>query len=263
MKPLFLVFTVMISLAEIASAQDTLSVGGMSNAKLLPVLWQQHSAEYRALCYQAFNFATCRLEESRLRKRHRYAIITDVDETVLDNSYYEAKRVLQNTEFDMTTWKQWTSQAVATPLPGAVEFFQMARKKGVEIFYVSNRDTSEVSSTIANLKRHGFPDADRKHMLFLGKTSSKEERRQIIFKDYKVIMMLGDNLNDFSAVFEKKDSQARKVETDNHQKEWGSMFIVLPNVIYGEWENALLDYSRSRSPVEKEIRLRDKLVTTP
>lgn len=31
--------------------------------KILPVLWQQTSAEYRALCYQAFNLASLRLKE--------------------------------------------------------------------------------------------------------------------------------------------------------------------------------------------------------
>jgi 5'-nucleotidase (lipoprotein e(P4) family) len=263
MKSLLFAATLLMVYAETASAQDTLATGAMSNAKLLPVLWHQHSAEYRALCYQAFNFATCIVKESRIKKRYRYAIITDVDETVLDNSYYEAMRILQNTEFDVATWKQWTSQAKATPLPGALEFFQMAQNKGVEIFYISNRDTSEVSSTIENLKRIGFPNADRDHLLFLAKTSSKEERRQAILKDYKVIMMLGDNLNDFSNVFEKKDSQGRKIETDNLRKEWGSKFIVLPNAVYGEWENALLDYSRNLAPVEKETRLKDKLMTTP
>jgi 5'-nucleotidase (lipoprotein e(P4) family) len=260
MKRLILFFGVTLSFIA-ADAQDTLTVSGMSNVKLLPVLWQQHSAEYEALCYQAFNIATCRLNEMKLRKRKRYAIITDVDETVLDNSYYEAKQILLKKEFDLSTWKQWTSMSSATALPGAAEFFQLAKRKGVEIFYISNRDTSEVSATVKNLRHAGFPDADREHMLFLENVSSKEERRQRVIREYQVVMLLGDNLNDFSSVFEKTESTDRSRETANLRNEWGRKFIVLPNVTYGEWENALYNYSRKLSPSEKEIILKSKLIT--
>lgn len=244
-------------------AQDTLAVSGLKNAKLLPVLWQQHAAEYEALCYQAFNFAACRLNDMKLKKRHRYAIITDVDETVLDNSYYEASQLMKGADFSSESWKQWTGQSKATALPGALRFLQLAQRKGVEVFYVSNRDTTEISPTIANLANLGFPNADKGHMLFLATTSSKEERRQAVLKNYRVIMMLGDNLNDFSAVFEKKSADERSREAGKIKEEWGRMFIVLPNATYGEWENALYDYSRNLSPTEKEVLLKSKLITSP
>jgi 5'-nucleotidase (lipoprotein e(P4) family) len=246
-----------------SQAQDSLSANPMENTKLLPVLWQQHAAEYRALCYQAFNFATCRLYEKKLKKNRRYAIITDVDETVLDNSYYEAKNLKENKEFESSTWKSWTSSSGATAVPGALEFLKLAHTKGVSIFYISNRDTTEVRSTVANLKMLGFPDADAGHMLFMMKISSKEERRQAVMKDYEVIMMLGDNLNDFASVFEKKDNSTRNAETDKLKNDWGKTFIVIPNAIYGEWENALYDYSRTLRPAEKEKRLEEKLVIDP
>ena len=244
-------------------AQDTLLLSGMKNAKLLPVLWQQHAAEYEALCYQAFNFATCRLNEMKLKRKIKYAIITDVDETVLDNSYYEAGQLLLGNEFDMQSWKRWTGKSSASALPGALRFFQLAHRKGVEIFYISNRDSTEVSSTIENLSRLNFPNADQEHMLFLTGTSSKEPRRQAVAKNYQVIMMLGDNLNDFASVFEKKASDDRSREVDRMKDEWGRLFIVLPNATYGEWENALYDYSRKLSPSDKEITLKRKLITSP
>jgi 5'-nucleotidase (lipoprotein e(P4) family) len=262
MKKIITVALLMVCLST--EAQDTVSaLSPAQNLKLLPVLWQQHSAEYRALCYQAFNFATCRLNDLRLRKKKHYAIITDVDETVLDNSYYEAKRLLENSEFEMSSWKQWTSRASATPVPGALEFLQYAAGKGVRIFYLSNRDTSEVAATVLNLKKFGFPDADAEHMLFMAKTSSKEERRQVVMTDYSVIMMLGDNLNDFARVFEKKNNSSRKVETDKLRNEWGKSFIVVPNATYGEWENALYDYRRGLTPAEKHRNLQNKLIVSP
>ncbi|HTJ50845.1 MAG TPA: 5'-nucleotidase, lipoprotein e(P4) family [Cyclobacteriaceae bacterium] len=258
MKHLFLVLSFFTTATF---AQDSALVKQVGeDIKLLPVLWQQQSAEYRALCYQAFNLATLRLEKIKTSgKANNYAIITDIDETILDNSYYEAQRIKDHTEFDMQTWKQWTYKASATPVPGAVEFLQKAKQKGITIFYVSNRDTSEVKSTILNLKKFQLPDADANHLLFYSNKSSKEERRQIISKKYNVVMLLGDNLNDFTQLFEKKSSNDRKTETDNVKNEWGNKFIVLPNATYGEWENALYDYERKLTPEQRDKKLKDKL----
>lgn len=243
-------------------AQDSVFVRQTGeDLKLLPVLWQQQSAEYRALCYQAFNLATLRLEKIKTGgKVKNSAIITDIDETILDNSYYEAQRIKDQTEFDMQTWRQWTSKATATLVPGAGEFLQLAKQKGITIFYVSNRDTSEVKSTILNLKKFQLPDAGANHLIFYSNKSSKEERRQTISKKYNVIMLVGDNLNDFTQLFEKKSSDDRKTETDNVKKEWGNKFIVLPNATYGEWENALYDYERKLTPQQRDKKLKDRLI---
>ncbi|HEY0742793.1 MAG TPA: 5'-nucleotidase, lipoprotein e(P4) family [Chryseosolibacter sp.] len=227
--------------------------------KTLSVIWQQQSAEYRALCYQAFNLAQLRLDNKKIKKRHKYAIITDIDETVLDNSYYEADNIRNGTEFAKDTWNQWTSKSKATPVPGALEFLQHAKRKGVSIFYISNRDTTEVNSTVRNLAQYNFPDADRAHMIFMSGTSSKEERRLQVMKEYRVIMLLGDNLNDFTQLFEKKSNQERLLETDKVRAEWGQKFIVLPNATYGEWENAAYGYQRNLTPEQKNQKLVEKL----
>lgn len=235
-------------------------VGETPSNKLLSVIWQQQSAEYRALCYQAFNVATWKLDTLQMKANTRYAIITDIDETVLDNSYYEADNIRNNAEYKADTWKEWTCKAGATPVPGAMEFFQLAATKGITIFYLSNRDTSEVRPTIANLRRCNFPDADAAHMLFMSKTSSKEERRLLIMKDYQVVLLLGDNLNDFTMVFEKKANADRLAEADRIRNEWGHKFIVLPNATYGEWENAAYDYERKLDQRQKNKKLIEKLV---
>jgi 5'-nucleotidase (lipoprotein e(P4) family) len=223
-----------------------------NDQKLLPVLWQQHAAEYRALCYQAFNIATVRLNEATRTKQRRLAIVTDLDETILDNSYSEAQMLKEGKSFTQAGWKQWTNRSAATAVPGAVEFLQLAKKKGVSIFYISNRDTTEINSTLANLKNLGLPDADRQHMLFLANTSSKESRREAVASTHKIFMLIGDNLNDFTKAFEKGTIGQRFAETDKARTEWGKKFIVLPNSTYGEWENALTGYSRNLSPRQKD-----------
>ena len=234
-----------------------------SELKIYPVLWQQRAAEYRALCYQAFNIATLRLNAAVKNKgaNKKTALITDLDETILDNSYQQAELIKNDREFTNQSWKDWVSKGVATAVPGAVAFLQLAKQKGVSIFYISNRDTSEVRITMMNLKSLGLPDVDTGHMLFLSNTSSKETRRQIVMKKYNVVMLLGDNLNDFMQVFEKKDIAERFTETDKVKNEWGKKFIVLPNSTYGEWENAVYDYKNlsDLTPEQKEAMRREKL----
>jgi 5'-nucleotidase (lipoprotein e(P4) family) len=243
-----------------AHAQETTVKRVFENdQKLLPVLWQQYAAEYRALCYQAFNIAALRLEQALKAKKRKLAIVTDLDETILDNSYSEAQALMEGRGYTPAGWKKWTDRSAATAVPGAVEFLQLARKKGVRIFYISNRDTTEIQSTLVNLKALQLPDADTTHMLFLSSTSSKETRRLAVAKKYNVFMLLGDNLNDFTKAFEKGSSANRAIEVDNARDEWGKKFIVLPNATYGEWENALTNYQRGLSRQQKDSVYRQLL----
>lgn len=229
--------------------------------KMYPVLWHQTSAEYRALCYQAFNVARTYIETliPNREPNEKFAIITDLDETIIDNSYLEAKQIKEGKEYSSARWKEWVNMSAATGVPGAVEFLQWAASRNITIFYISNRSVSDVKPTLANMKKLQLPNADEEHMLFLSAESTKEPRRQIVAKDNKIVMLMGDNLNDFSNLFEKKSIDDRKTETDKVKDEWGKKFIVLPNAIYGEWENAFYDYKRNLTPKEKETKRKDLL----
>ena len=242
----------------VASSQDSLQksklcLGSLEELKTLSTLWQQNAAEYRALCYQAFNTATTQIADipSRKFRKEKITIITDLDETILDNSYSEAELIKQNRSWNPASWKQWSDLSAATAVPGAIAFLQYAKQKGATIFYVSNRSVSEVAATLINLKKLNLPDADTSHMLFMLNESSKETRRQTIMKNYKVVMLMGDNLNDFTSAFEGKNIRDRFAETDKAKGEWGKKFIVLPNATYGEWENALYNYQHGLSDEQK------------
>lgn len=229
--------------------------------KMYPVLWHQTSAEYRALCYQAFNAAKTYIETliPNREPNEKFAIITDLDETIIDNSYLEAKQIKEGKEYNNARWKEWVNMSAATEVPGAIEFLQWAASRNITIFYISNRSVSDVKATLANMKKLQLPNADEEHMLFLSTESTKEPRRQIVAKDHKIVMLMGDNLNDFTNLFEKKSIDDRKAETDKVKDEWGKKFIVLPNAIYGEWENAFYDYKRNLTPKEKEAKRKDLL----
>jgi 5'-nucleotidase (lipoprotein e(P4) family) len=206
------------------------------------VLWQQRSGEYKALCYQAFALAKMRLmEKISLHRKDDLplAIVTDIDESVLDNSPQQASDILQHRTYTEANWKDWTSKAVAGALPGSVAFFQYADKMGIQCFYVSNRRPEERDATIKNLIEAGFPQADTIHVMMKDTTSDKEFRRNKIKAHYNIALLIGDNLNDFDKMFYQQPSYTRCNLVRDNSDLFGDIFIVLPNTMYGDWESAL------------------------
>lgn len=240
--------TAVLLIFQLARAQDTTKFTA-ETLKLYPILWQQTAAEYRALCYQAFNIATMRIDDVIKREpgKNNLAIITDLDETVLNSSNVTAQMIKTGKDVNSQEWLQWIKTVDPPVVPGAVEFLQYAASKKINVFYISNREVSGLQFTLSILQKLGLPNADTSHMLFLSKDFSKEPRRQVVMKNYDVVLLLGDNLNDFMRVFEEKPIAERLKETDHVKEEWGRKFIVLPNATYGEWENALFDYKDSLS----------------
>jgi len=231
------------------------------NGKLWSSLWQQKAAEYRALCFQAYNIAHLRANQALLKRTKKpKAIITDIDETLLDNSPNAVSQALQGKGYEKAAWLNWTSKAEADTVPGAPSFLKYEAKKGIAVYYITNRSEAERASTLKNLQKYGFPNADDAH-LFLKTTSSssKEDRRQLVLKTHEVIMLLGDNLGDFSALFDGKTVDERLANTNAEVNKFGNQFIVLPNANYGDWENSLYDYKYNLTPEQKEAILRKAL----
>lgn len=223
------------------------------NGVVFSALWQQNAAEFRALSYQAYNIATEIVKEKSSKQHFRpIAIITDIDETILDNSPYAVGRALEGKEFDLESWYEWTSKGEAEAYPGALEFFNYAASRHVNVFYITNRDEVEKEGTLKNLRRLGFPFADEEHLLLRGDTSDKEARRQEVLQNYEVFLYLGDNLNDFTDLFYKKSQSDRNRISDEVAKEFGVRFIVLPNSAYGDWESAIPGYRNAEGVSEKD-----------
>jgi 5'-nucleotidase (lipoprotein e(P4) family) len=238
-KLITVVFSLLLPMALMA--QDSSATKGFRDYTTA-VLWQQHSGEYRALAFQAYNFAKLSLpvriaEVSNTKKN---CVVVDVDETVLDNSPFQGYEIRNNKIFDQKDWLSWTSKGVADSVPGALGFLKYAASKQVETFYISNRGTAEVASTLKNLQDLGFPYADLAHLLFKTNTSDKEPRRQTVLENYNILMLCGDNLSDFSNVFYREGRNT--IEQVNLLKEvFGTRFVVLPNPMYGDWEKQLPD----------------------
>lgn len=215
--------------------------------------WQQQAGEYKALCYQAYNLAQMQLD---ILLQQQYtkpvAIVTDIDETVLDNSPYQVHQASRNAEYSDSSWVEWTARVDCDTVPGALSFLRYAKSKGVTVFYITNRLEKERDATLKDLQRWGFPDGTDEHLTMKTTTSGKETRRKKVADNYEILLMLGDNLSDFSSVFDKKPLAERNNQTKNNAAMFGKKFIVLPNAMYGDWDGALYQYQYNLPPKEKE-----------
>jgi len=143
-------------------------------------------------------------------------------------------------------------------LPGSFSFFKYAASKNVEIFYISNRDENDRAGTLQNLQKFGFPNADNAHLLLRQNTSGKEVRRKQVMSDHDVVLLLGDNLSDFSDLFDKKSTDERLKAAQQLSAQFGSKYIVLPNPVYGDWENTIYQY-KSLTTAQKDSAIKNQL----
>jgi len=205
---------------------------------ILSVLWFQRSSEMRALFIQGYNIASERVINAVRQPGtgRPMAVVTDLDEAMLDNSPYQGWQLESGEPFTDETWKGWTDMEEAKPLPGALEFTRLADSLNVEVFYVSNRTVADAfESTISNLKSAGFPYADEDHVFLKDSTSSKVDRRNRILETHDIILLIGDNLGDFDELFEDRSHNAGFGNVDSLAAFFGRKYIVLPNPMYGSW----------------------------
>lgn len=204
---------------------------------LQATLWYQRSAEMSALYYQAFNWAG-RVLEWKISEYtdQSLAVVLDIDETVLDNSPQTAQQIIDGEAYNQKMWDEWCMLAKAEPLPGALTFTRLAEKKGVEVYYISNRRIHLLDATLKNLRDTGFPFADSLHLLLREESSDKEPRREKVMQTHRVVLLIGDNLDDFSGIFNDRN-RGNAVKLVEEQKErFGFEYILLPNPMYGNWE---------------------------
>jgi 5'-nucleotidase (lipoprotein e(P4) family) len=203
--------------------------------------WQQQSAEAQALQSQTYRIAGERLEEKvKQAKSENLALITDLDETAIDNTELLARDLTACHDYSVwDTWGHWEREGSPSAIPGAAEFFRKADEMGVSIYYMSDRTEENLDATIASLQGLGFPQVSKDHVMLLG--PSKEERRTKIQAEHEVIMQLGDTLHDFAGDYAKAglDQQRQLVEED--AEHFGDAWFILPNPTYGSWEDAELD----------------------
>ncbi len=233
------------------------------------LLWMQSSAEYKANTTQAYNTALRNIDAALVDRTWTAAkeqvgdcsslppaIVMDIDETVLDNSPYMGKVVLENGEWNAVTWNEWVALQSAAAVPGAVQFIKAIREKNVKVIFISNRESrkgscsgsgySQEAGTIENLAKVGVAGVLPEDILLLGEeegwTSEKKSRREFVSKKYRIVMLFGDDLGDFLPdVKSNITPQERDRLVGENKNNWGEKWFMLPNPTYGSWNNILRD----------------------
>jgi 5'-nucleotidase (lipoprotein e(P4) family) len=255
------------------AAPDTTMKPGLAPLdNLNAVLWFQTAAEYQASALQAFAAARTHLpalvalgataipDEQKRDLTGEFselppAVVVDVDETMLDNAIYMARLVRDGQKYDPQTWAAFCREDISTAIPGAAEFTQFAKANNVRVIYISNRDAELVEVTRQTLKRLGFADADSDaNFAFRDKAKgwdSKGARRSYFAKTHRVVMVIGDNLGDFTEAY--RGTPAERATLVRAVNRWGNSWIMLPNPMYGSWE-APFEASDAQSAREKRLQ---------
>jgi acid phosphatase len=266
-----------VALLSLTLVSGCVSQDDNSNA----VLWVQTSAEYDGNTHSVYQSASQQLAQllndpgrtgdidqalSFGCKAGEYcaplmnaglipAVVLDVNETVLDNSPYQARLVADRQRFDPATWDLWLAERAAKAVPGSVEFVKEAQRLGVAVIYITNRsckkrdDTRDPcpqkADTLANMRAVGFPGlAEHDLMIFqrekpAWQSSEKQLRRAFIAGKYRMMQLIGDDIGDLASNVKNLPQTDRRTFVDEQRHLFGVYWFQLANPTYGSWIRAL------------------------
>ncbi|MGF7176397.1 5'-nucleotidase, lipoprotein e(P4) family [Azospirillum doebereinerae] len=268
-SPWLLSGAVAVSLMAVAPAlaADPVPQNDLLNAEL----WMQRSVEYKANALAVYALGKIQLDKALADKSWTAApeqtgayqdlppaVVLDLDETAMDNSAYQVGLVTTGTDFSPKTWDAWVKAEKATAVPGAVEFTQYAESKGVKVFYVSNRTGDQEEPTRRNAQALGFPMGGNVDTFLMSKEkpdwgSAKSTRRAVIAKDYRIVLLFGDNYGDFSDASSGGEAERLKAfEAD--KAHFGRDWLMLANPGYGSFESAPYQHNFKLSGDEKRAK---------
>ena len=243
-----------LSLPLATRAESAFSaVGGQTNPNLKnPLLWaaawSATSAEFGALCHQAYNLAKLRVDIAlQVSEREKpLAVIADVDNTVFHAFSYWGYLINEGKDFfEDESWDRWIPENLMTVVPGALAFLKHCKANDVEVFYVTNRDQGDSTFDYAlrQLQYLNLPYADADHLRVFRDTSNKMPARDTISQSHEVVLLLGDNLNDYKRDYYVADVDERFNLMERDRNDYGDRFILLPNATDGHWVRAIFGES--------------------
>ncbi len=137
-----------------------------------------------------------------------WAVVLDLDETVLNNVQYQITRERMGEGYSPESWFDWTQEARATLVPGAADFLDGVNAAGGHVAFVTNRTDKEQLATENNLAALGVHRGEDFRVL-LSRTyptakGEKDDRFALVpdmlavqgFEGVEVVAYLGDNVGD-------------------------------------------------------------------
>ena len=276
------------STAELPADAEPAVANTTAHEDLDATLWVQTSAEYAALTRMAFHGAESMLstaasdptwsaipEQAEQLARQPdgttslpLAVILDVDETVLDNSAYQAQLIDEAGEYSRESWQNFVALACSRAIPGAKHFLDTCRQADITVFFVTNRDVSVEKHTRRNLEQEELiPLSGPDRILSKNErdqwTTDKTTRRNFVAQRYRVIALLGDDLNDFVWAGFKPTARGRREMATKYADYWGLKWFALPNPDYGGWERAVYAFEDALPHEQKIAKKRLALERPP
>ena len=200
-------------------------------------------------------------------KGRRVAVVTDVDETLLDNSAYYCNALLNGEPTDDASFLEFQRAGGGTALPNSVKLMNFLADSGIEIYYLAERSNPDTDAdtydlTLEQLETLGYP-VDDMHLILLDPASATEsredartaieaglklsngrrvsadgsgERTRLSLKKHHVVLTLGDSLSDFSADFADAELNAvsRAKLAEKYAPQFGKEWVLVPNAMTGE-----------------------------
>lgn len=201
------------------------------------VHWVRTAAEYRALTISTYRAAAEATTNAVMgRARDTWAVVLDADETILDNSVFQRDLSRGDAPFSEELWATFVRQRSSVPVPGAKAFLDLVRELGGRIAVVTNRFANLCEDTRENFRVQSLPfdvilcrvDVGDKNPRFASVASGSA------FGDGKpreVVAFVGDNILDFPGL-----KQSLRDEPESAFDAFGKHFFVLPNPMYGSWQ---------------------------
>ena len=234
-------------------------------------LWQQSSAEYIGVVSQTWQLAQDNLDKAltdplwsaAIEQTGNYshlppAIMLDLDETVLDNTAYEARIIKQLGQYTPDSFAEWCRESTAPAVTGAKAFLDYAAEQGVAIFYYSARREKLRDCTERNLHELQLP-LPNESRLFLSNGMSKSAYRSQVAQQYRILLLVGDNMEDFIDGF-KTGPEIRRSLAHDYADRWGRQWIILPNPMYGHWESCIYNFDYGM-PREEQLKYKMQELT--
>ncbi len=238
------------------------------------VLWQKTSAEFEAVTRQLYSLAQGNLKRALQDPEWSAipnskanaqlaptAVVMDLDETVLDNTGYEEYLIVNHTEYSRESFQKWCESGKSSAIPGAAEFIRSTRDAGVEVIFMSARSEAQRACTTASLNRLGITSDGSKNEMLLTGGGEKQPFRDAVAKTHRVLLLVGDNLGDFTEGSLLNVEKRRQIARQ-YQEFWGKSWIILPNPMYGHWEGAVFAFDYAM-PREKKLEQKHKSINSP
>ena len=217
--------------------------------------WYKTSAEKKAIYHEVFNYGYEKIYNKVINNKlesSTWGIISDIDETVLDNTDYNKQNLKDAKEFNLKLFYKSLAEEKSQATPGSQSFTCKIQQLGGKVIFVTNRDgtfdKNVIPATINNLKKVGIcfdnilfakgskaTDMDKNprfNAVING--NYKNVLSTTTMKAINIIGYFGDNIQDFPNIYQ--NDLKNLDDNDVIFSQFGNTYFELPNPTYGSWE---------------------------